>query len=437
MTKTILRFPEVFQQGGRFTPAPVASFFISVLAYIVHAIMLVVAVLVFGIIRITDYTALRQDTLGIFSADDIILYTLFMTGTLILVSVIYVRVIEKRPLSAIGLTPKRWPVRYASGFGIGAATIVAIFGTMLLVTQASFVGFSPIAFAYLLAFVVQGASEEIFFRGMMMTSLARTMSVFWAVVISSAFFALLHIGSGHNSVLYFVFIFMMGTVYALYTLRSGSIIGACAAHGAWNFTLGLVSVVQVGPIAADYALFELPAVVIDSQVTVNLLHVILIGVMFVASLLLLFAGKNRLVVRVPYGQWMIRKALRVARRMHKGRRHAEQMAMSKAVRDAVKMDKEKTVALLNGSNHPRYTSEWMSRHGFPDEICRAVEMLRWRHGESWHAYAYRVSDNALARSVKTAEVRYLLHNVYTGKSAKQEQVRSNLRIVLGILMDEA
>ena len=75
-------------------------------------------------------------------------------------------------------------------------------------------------------------------RGFLMLSLARRYSLPISVFSSSVFFALMHFGNTGVTVIGVLNIFLFGIFASLFTLRTGSLVGTCAIHTAWNFVQG-------------------------------------------------------------------------------------------------------------------------------------------------------------------------------------------------------
>lgn len=87
-----------------------------------------------------------------------------------------------------------------------------------------------------LVFVVWGPfTEELFFRGFLLTVLAPMIGPFRAVLLSAALFAGVHV-----SVSTFIPIFLMGLVLAWLYLRTRSLLQPYLAHAAWNLLMTLV-----------------------------------------------------------------------------------------------------------------------------------------------------------------------------------------------------
>ena len=159
---------------------------------------------------------------------------------------------ERRGPSALGFNGSG-PVRFARGYLIGLAFLLAVIGVIWIAGGYQVEG--PGAFGsaavgaallpigvLLLGFIVQGSSEELLFRGWLMQLIASRHGLWIAVVANSVLFALAHAGNIEPSrELYvgLVNIVLFGLFISLYAAREGSLWGVCGWHAAWNWLLGL------------------------------------------------------------------------------------------------------------------------------------------------------------------------------------------------------
>ncbi len=93
---------------------------------------------------------------------------------------------------------------------------------------------------YLLGFMSQGAGEELIFRGLLLAALRRKLPLTAAVGVSSAVFALVHMGNSGVTPLAIFNLMLFGVFACVYMLRCGGIWGVCAMHTAWNYVQGCV-----------------------------------------------------------------------------------------------------------------------------------------------------------------------------------------------------
>lgn len=179
-----------------------------------------------------------------------LLWPFAATGLLLLV---WVRLVERRPLASIGLTPDgagpRWLGGVAAGLITAFAVVMAIWmaggyrADGWLLAWASPVALGGIGFL-LLCFAVQAGVEEILFRGWLMSVLGRKFNTVLAVLITSVVFTALHYGRQtpwHESAL----IFLFSLFACCWALRAGNIWGVMGWHTGWNWLLAVGFAVPV------------------------------------------------------------------------------------------------------------------------------------------------------------------------------------------------
>ncbi len=177
----------------------------------------------------------------------------------ILASIIYCKFIEKRPIKTLGLRKTNYALEYGAGALIGvvmyALTVLVAFlcGSIEVVKSTNF---SAVIILFLIAFVIQGAGEELLVRGYLMTTVARDYKVGLALAFSSAVFALMHGSNTGVGAIALINIFLFGVFEGIYILKRGDIIGACAIHTMWNFTQGCVFGSSVSGMSSMPAIFN-------------------------------------------------------------------------------------------------------------------------------------------------------------------------------------
>ncbi|MBP7175992.1 MAG: CPBP family intramembrane metalloprotease [Thermoclostridium sp.] len=171
------------------------------------------------------------------------LITLFATVLTTVLVVLYCRFIEKRSLYSMGFTKKNAFGQYMIGLLVG----FVMFGACLLIALASgslqYNGFTlgnsyGLLLGFLLGFVLQGMSEEVFLRGYFMMSVASKNSILLAVISNSVIFAILHLLNPGVTFLSVVNLILFGLFASVYTLKTNNIWGICALHTIWNFAQG-------------------------------------------------------------------------------------------------------------------------------------------------------------------------------------------------------
>ena len=305
MKKWIIRAPRMLDDmhTAAFKPTTglmlliaVAIFIANLKAQTVGLVLYLVAMLLGRPVSFSDI----MDALT--SGQGIMIFSLFITVVLTAFTLIYLRRIEKRPLNTAGISRGHIVPRYAVGFGLGAAALLICFAPSMIGTDMQYKGLSVLVPVYLFAFIVQSSAEEVFFRGFLMTGISKRIGILYGVLISSAMFSLAHALNGGYSLLGGIYYALIGAFLALLMLRTNSIWASCGFHGAWNFTIGLLAPISLGgglP-SVDYALFDVPEA---TELSYGLLgdpyYLILIGIFLAAIALLLFVGKNKMIVRAP------------------------------------------------------------------------------------------------------------------------------------------
>ncbi len=190
----------------------------------------------------------------------VVLVSIFSAGLMILGAIIYCKKFEKRGVASLGIRK----TNYALEYGVGALVGLALYGVTVLISflfgsvnLAQGSGFTFATVLFLLAFIVQGAGEEILLRGYLMTSVARDYKVGLALAFSSAVFSILHASNGGVSLIALINVFAFGIFEGIYILKRGDIFGACAIHSMWNFAQGNIFGSSVSGISNIPSIFNM------------------------------------------------------------------------------------------------------------------------------------------------------------------------------------
>ena len=183
--------------------------------------------------------ALMEEVL---SSPYLMLMMLFSTVSTIAVVILFCRCIQKRSWDSMGLSRKGAFLLYLRGILLGGIAISLAVAACAAAGGGSFRNADPASVPLILlfglAYLIQGASEELLCRGYFMYSVARRYPMWLAVGISSVFFALLHLSNSGVSMTAFLNLFLFGVFSALITIRTGSVWYASGFHSAWNFFQG-------------------------------------------------------------------------------------------------------------------------------------------------------------------------------------------------------
>ena len=154
----------------------------------------------------------------------------------------WLKVFERRPLWTLGLERSGWLFKYLRGAIWGTLMIAAaiglpaIFGYMRLEWGDLSLGVAATsALVVLLGWMVQGAAEEVLFRGFLFQIIGVRVGLFAGMLVSSVLFALLHIFNENIGLLALVNLILFGLFAAVYSLREGGLWGIFALHTAWNW----------------------------------------------------------------------------------------------------------------------------------------------------------------------------------------------------------
>ncbi len=191
-----------------------------------------------------------------------------MFGSLIALVWLWVRLYERRSFVTLGFEPQRALMLYGRGLLIGLASFAATVGLMALFgfiavedsdpTQIGLAALGGILLTLVPGWIIQGAAEEILTRGWMLPALAARYRVWIGVLVSSAFFMLMHGLNPNLSILALINLFLYGFFAALYALREGSLWGICAFHSVWNWAQGNIFGLEVsGQAVSGGMLFNL------------------------------------------------------------------------------------------------------------------------------------------------------------------------------------
>lgn len=410
MSKWKLRMPAMYgdiPQGG-YIPSTGVALPVALLLYLIYSVIGSIPTLIQAFAYLIPRVTAGQDPFSLIDdmlADPaIILVALFMTGITIPVTVFYIRRIEKRPLRTIGLSRERILRRYIAGVGIGAALVVLTALPDLLAGPISWKGFTAIVPVYLIAFVIQGASEEVLFRGFLLSAISRRIGVFWAAVLSSALFAAMHIAT-LEGLLDFLVIFLIGFLLAMITVRTNSLWAACGLHSTWNFVSGLLFPVNAGGMKVDYSIItvEDPAAAApDFGFFGNPAYLYALAIFAALVTVVIFAGRGRLFVRRPESERSLNIARHIARKMLPERH----LSYAERIASMVEQDDAKAAALLYLIMEQGVSPQALADAGIGRDAGLAAMALVRRPGEDKEARRARAMGNPVAAEVFTAQEQY-------------------------------
>ncbi len=170
--------------------------------------------------------------------------SLLGTAAVVFPVFVYMRLLQKRPLSEIYIGKKGGFLQYGLGLFLGILLAAVLVGLLLLfgayVWGGRTEGEASALPLMLLAYAVQGGAEELLCRGLLMSALCERFGGKSAAFLSAAFFAILHVMNPAVSLLGLLNIFLFGLLFASLTQKTESLALAAAMHAGWNFFISLL-----------------------------------------------------------------------------------------------------------------------------------------------------------------------------------------------------
>ncbi|PTC14294.1 CPBP family intramembrane glutamic endopeptidase [Bacillus wiedmannii] len=154
---------------------------------------------------------------------------------------LWVRFVEKRSISSIGFWRNQWIRKYLRGALLGFVFISIPVMILLLtgIVQLQMQQITPTAIigivGSLVAFLIQGATEEIVVRGWLFPVLSVRSRIWIGIVVTSFLFGFLHLLNPCITILSISNIILVGVFAAFYVLKDSSLWGICAWHSIWNW----------------------------------------------------------------------------------------------------------------------------------------------------------------------------------------------------------
>ncbi|HEM6088787.1 TPA: CPBP family intramembrane metalloprotease [Streptococcus suis] len=165
---------------------------------------------------------------------------LFAFAFISLAIILWARFVEKSSWLGLGMTKKGAFKDFILGWGIGAAMLITCvllmwgFGAIRI----SSVQFSPQLFGeflvLVLAWSVQGTTEELLTRGWMFSSLSAKYNIPVGALVSSLFFTFLHLGNDGISLIPLLDLTLFAILASLVMLKTGNLWVISGIHAAWN-----------------------------------------------------------------------------------------------------------------------------------------------------------------------------------------------------------
>jgi membrane protease YdiL (CAAX protease family) len=161
------------------------------------------------------------------------------------------RFLDRRSFVSLGLKLDTWTILdLFAGFAIGGMMIGLIFYLEKTLGWLTIDGYAlqnfPLeeirgaAIAALITFIFVGWQEELVTRGYILQNLIEGLNVFWAVIISSILFGLMHFANPNSSINGAVGIFLIGIFLSYAYLATRQLWLPVGLHIGWNFFEGTI-----------------------------------------------------------------------------------------------------------------------------------------------------------------------------------------------------
>lgn len=199
-----------------------------------------------GVVILLHFALGKNMLVGdVFDAQTITLITYY--GYIIMsgVALLYWKLIEKKPLAEMGLTKRfgNYFIGIIAGIILLAVSIFAIVLTGNIEYNGIFKNIDILMIIFLFGgFIIQGATEEILCRGIVLHTLKEKAPTWIAITISTVLFIIPHFSSLFDGEMIYGIIgvanlVLISIIFSLLTIRFKSIWAACGLHSFWNAIL--------------------------------------------------------------------------------------------------------------------------------------------------------------------------------------------------------
>jgi Predicted metal-dependent membrane protease len=174
-------------------------------------------------------------------------------GFMFLVAYLIYKVGYRRPVSQLGLTKEKGAGNFLGGILFGFIMFSAVVGGLVATGVLSFTGFNPgfygqNDFYVAISTFSAGFGEEMLCRGLLTFQMKTTRSKLAILTVPSVIFSLLHLLNPGITVISLANIVIVGVLFGVLLMRTGSLWFCVGAHGIWNLAQGALYGIRVSGI---------------------------------------------------------------------------------------------------------------------------------------------------------------------------------------------
>lgn len=199
-----------------------------------------------GLVILLHFALGKNMLIGdVFDMETITLITYYGYIVIIGVALLYWKIIEKKPLSAMGLSKNIGT--YFIGIAVGIFLLVLSIFTIMITGHIKYQGIFENADALMIilltgGFMIQGAAEEILCRGIVFHTLKEKTSLMTAIIVSTILFILPHWSSLFEGetiygIIGVINLILISVIFSFLTICYKNIWAACGLHSFWNAIL--------------------------------------------------------------------------------------------------------------------------------------------------------------------------------------------------------
>ncbi|WP_367783166.1 type II CAAX endopeptidase family protein [Streptococcus pluranimalium] len=175
-----------------------------------------------------------------------LLVELFTFAFIAIVVIAWARLQEKSPWQGLGLSRANAFKEFIKGWAFGAVVLIVCVLLMMAVgvvtieaidfSMKTWLKFIPL----LLAWSIQGTTEEILCRGWIFTTISAKNNIPLGILMSSLFFTAIHLGNDGISLIPLLDLFIFAVLACLVMLKTNNLWVISGFHAAWNCFQGNV-----------------------------------------------------------------------------------------------------------------------------------------------------------------------------------------------------